>query len=63
MTDFIKGWTVECPKCNALNEIYKEDIKYPARMMEVIYCANCNEVLGRKNSTVSLNTRLAEGAK
>ncbi len=60
MTEFIQGWSVECPKCHTLNEIFKEDMKYPARVPEVIYCANCNEILGHKNSTSSLDTRIAE---
>lgn len=35
-------------------------MKYPANVQEVLYCASCNEILGYKNSTRSLDTRIEE---
>ncbi|MEZ3551250.1 MAG: hypothetical protein K1W02_11065 [Muribaculaceae bacterium] len=54
----IIGDKIVCTKCGTVNIIYEDGIKYPARIQEILYCAKCNEVLGYKNSTVSLDTRI-----
>lgn len=63
MNKVIQGWSITCPKCGTVNAIVKEDLKYPARSIEVLYCAKCNEILGHKNSTVSLDTKIVTDNK
>lgn len=62
MNKRITGDAIVCPKCGKVNVIYEDGMKYPANVQEVLYCASCNEILGYKNSTRSLDTR-TEGDK
>lgn len=62
MKERIFGDTVVCPKCGKTNRIYEDGMKYPANVQEVLYCASCNQILGYKNSTRSLDTMI-EGDK
>lgn len=58
MPKFIQGWIVTCPECQTVNRIIEENLRYPARIQEIIYCAKCHKILGYKNSTVSLDTEI-----
>ena len=60
MNNRIYGESVVCPKCGKTNFIFEDGMKYPANVQEVLYCASCNEILGYKSSTRSLDTRIEE---
>lgn len=58
MDDRIHGNTVRCNICGKTNRIIEDGTRYPARMIEVIYCASCGNRIGYKNSTSGLDTEI-----